>query len=177
MPKCHISGFHGNLSQVMEHDSDHRRLLYDLIKLSKALDPSFLSVLPEQDRPKATRFPHRAFLQVPVWLDCKPSEGRDQVWPLLFSSYLGCNRIPIHWASGDRLLGDSSDWAGNSHVPNWDVSRLQTSKDMSCVATGLLWCSPLPPACAEKTFKQAAWFHTPVSAGWQFYCLIQNCET
>lgn len=149
------------------NESDHRRLLYDLIKLSKALDPSFFSMLPEQDRPTATRF-----TQVPVGLDCKPSEGRDQVWPLLFSSYLGClTWITIHWASGNHLRGDSSDWAGISHVPNWDLNRFQTAKDMSCVVTGLLWRSPLPPACAEKKFKQAACFHTPVSAGWQFYSL------
>lgn len=64
-----------------------------------------------------------AFLQVPKWLDCKLSKGRDHVWSPLLSSYLGCNRITIRWMDDDYLLGDSSAWEAISHIHNWVVNH------------------------------------------------------
>lgn len=125
-------------------------------------------------------FIHWGFLQVPNWLDCKLSRGRDHVRSPLLSSYLGCNRINIQGMDDDYLLGDSSDWEAISHIHNWDVNHFsrteynnQTFQDISSQANILLWHSPLPPTCAEKKFKQPAWFHIPVSAGWEFCCFLE----
>lgn len=167
-----------NISQ----DSDCLRLLYDLMKLSKALDPRTRPTVSsvcwaEQTLP--TSFIHWAFLQVPNWLDCKLSKGRDHVWSPLLSSYLECNRINIQWMD-DNYLGDSSDWEAISHIHNWDVNHFsrteynnQTFQDISSQANILLWHPPLPSTCAEKKFKQPAWFHSLVSAGWEFCCFLE----
>lgn len=165
-------------------DSDHLRLLYDLIKLSKALElrdrstNSSVCAWAWQTQPMG--FIHWACLHIPIWLDCKLSESRGHVWSRLFSPYLGCSRIPIHWMNDDYLLGDSSDQEAISHIHNWDVNHFsrterskQTFQDISSLMNILLWRAPLPPTCDEKKSKQAAWLHTLVSAGWEFYCFLE----
>lgn len=78
------------------------------------------------------------------------------------------------------LLGDSSDREAVSHIHNWDVNHFsrteynkQTFQDISFQVNILLWQSPLPPTCVEKKFKPPAWFHTSVSAGWEFCCFLE----